>query len=53
MKAGVLNATGTLDIVKQQLSGRISSELTMRAGMGPTQLQIGGTTESLSLRTAN
>jgi len=49
MSAGVLNATGTLDIAKQQLSGRISADLAMRAAMGTVPLQVDGTTSSPSL----
>jgi len=52
MSAGVLNATGTLDIARQQLSGRVIADLTMRAGMGSVALQVGGTTDNPSLRTA-
>jgi uncharacterized protein involved in outer membrane biogenesis len=50
MDAGVLKATGTVDIVNREVSGQISADLTMRAGMGPVALQVGGTTDSLSLR---
>lgn len=50
MSAGVLNATGTLDIAKQQMSGRIIADLTMRAAMGSVALQVGGTTNSPSLQ---
>lgn len=50
MNAGVLTATGTLDIAKQQLSGRILADLSMRAGMGSVALQIGGATNSPTLR---
>ncbi|HEU0220202.1 MAG TPA: AsmA-like C-terminal region-containing protein [Gallionella sp.] len=49
MSAGVLNATGTLDIAKQQMSGRVIADLTMRAGMGSVALQVGGTTDNPSL----
>ncbi|MDP2852432.1 MAG: AsmA-like C-terminal region-containing protein, partial [Gallionella sp.] len=52
MSTGVLNATGTLDIAKQQVSGRVIADLTMRAGMGSVALQVGGTTDNPSLRTA-
>ncbi len=52
MNAGVLNATGTLDIAKQQMSGRVVADLTMRTGMGSVALQVGGTTDSPSLQTA-
>ncbi|OGS90872.1 MAG: hypothetical protein A2Z95_06305 [Gallionellales bacterium GWA2_60_18] len=53
MSAGVLSASGTADVAKQQVSGRISAELTLRAGMGQVMLQLGGTTAGLTLRTAN
>lgn len=52
MSAGVLNATGTLDIAKQQVSGRVIADLTMRAGMGSVALQVGGTTDSPKLQVA-
>ncbi|MDO8291751.1 MAG: AsmA-like C-terminal region-containing protein [Gallionella sp.] len=52
MSAGVLNATGTLDIAKQQVSGRVIADLTMRAGMGSVALQVGGTTDNPSLQMA-
>ncbi|TAN86732.1 MAG: hypothetical protein EPN14_00120 [Gallionella sp.] len=52
MNAGMLAATGTLDISGRQLSGRISADLTMRAGAGPTVLQVGGTADNPSLRAA-
>jgi len=52
MSTGVLNATATLDIAKQQLSGRVIADLTMRAGMGSVALQVGGTTDNPSLRAA-
>ncbi|MBY0577233.1 MAG: AsmA family protein, partial [Gallionellaceae bacterium] len=50
LKAGVLNATGKLDAVKQQLSGNINAGLTMRAGLESIDLQVGGTVDSPSLR---
>ena len=50
MNAGVLNATATVDIAKQQMSGRVIADLTMRAGMGSVALQVGGTIDSPSLR---
>jgi len=52
MSTGVLNATGTLDIARQQMSGRVVADLTMRAGMGSVALQVGGTTDNPSLRAA-
>ena len=50
MTTGVLNATATLDIAKQQVSGRVIADLTMRAGMGSVALQVGGTTDNPSLQ---
>jgi hypothetical protein len=50
MSAGVLNATGTLDVVKQQLSGRILADLSMRAGTGTVALQVGGAADNPTLR---
>jgi len=50
MNAGVLTATGALDIAKQELSGRILADLSMRAGMGSVELQVGGLTDHPSLR---
>jgi len=47
-----LNATGTLDVAKQQLSGRISADLSMHTAMGTVALQVGGNADSLTLRTA-
>ncbi len=51
MNAGVLNAAGTLDIARQQLSGKASADLAMRTAMGSVVLQIGGSTSSPSLLT--
>lgn len=50
MSAGVLNATGTLDVAKQQLSGKVSADLSMRTAMGIVALQVGGNTDSPTLR---
>ena len=50
MSTGVLNATATLDIAKQQVSGRVIAGLTMRAGMDSIVLQVGGTPDNPSLR---
>jgi hypothetical protein len=50
MQAGVLAATGTVDIARQDVSGNISADLSMRTAMGTVGLQVGGTTESLTLR---
>ncbi|MFZ5502897.1 MAG: AsmA family protein [Pseudomonadota bacterium] len=43
MKAGVLSATGYVDIADDHLSGRVISELSIRAEMGSVPLQLGGT----------
>lgn len=50
MKAGVLSASGSLDMAKRELSGQISASLSMRAGMGTAALQIGGTAAAPSVR---
>lgn len=50
MNDSVVKATGALTVNKQQLSGNVSAELTMRAGMGAVALQIGGTAASPVLR---
>jgi hypothetical protein len=52
MNAGVLNATGTLEISKQQLSGKITADLTKFAGIGTVALQIDGAVDNPSLRAA-
>ncbi|HEX5362901.1 MAG TPA: hypothetical protein VFW59_01390 [Gallionella sp.] len=49
MTAGVLSASGTVDMEKQQLSGRITAELALRTGMGSVGLQVGGTVDNPSL----
>ncbi|HET7832172.1 MAG TPA: AsmA family protein [Gallionella sp.] len=51
MRAGVLDATGTLDVINQQLSGRILADLS-RARMGTTALQVGGTVDAPTLQAA-
>ncbi|HXU93333.1 MAG TPA: AsmA-like C-terminal region-containing protein [Gallionella sp.] len=50
MQAGVLAAAGSVDIAKQEVSGNILADLSMRTAMGSVGLQVGGTTESLTLR---
>lgn len=50
MQAGVLAATGAVDIANREVSGRIFADLSMRMGAGTVPLQIGGTTDSLTLR---
>lgn len=49
MNAGELVVSGTMDITKQQLSGRISADLTKWAGMGKVTMQLGGTTDNPAL----
>ncbi len=46
----VMNATGNVDIAKQQLSGRLSARLSITEGMGPVDLQLGGVTDNPNLR---
>jgi len=50
MKDSVMSASGTLTVDKQKLSGNVSANLLMRAGMGTAPLQIGGTTDSPTLQ---
>lgn len=52
MNAGALIVSGTLDIAGQQVSGRISADLTKWAEMGKVTMQVGGTTDNPSLRAA-
>jgi hypothetical protein len=52
MNAGVLSATGTLEIAKQQLSGKVAADLAKFAGMGVVTLQVNGTTDNPTLRAA-
>ncbi|MDZ4202531.1 MAG: AsmA-like C-terminal region-containing protein [Gallionella sp.] len=52
MGGGVLSANGSVSIRGEDVSGSISANLSMRAGMGAIPLQLGGTTESLTLRVA-
>ena len=53
MNDSVVRAVGSLNVSHQQLSGNVSSSLTMRAGMGTVGLLVGGTTESPALRAGN
>ncbi len=46
----VLSSTANIDIVKQQLSGRISAHLSIQEGMGTVDLQVGGAISNPSLR---
>jgi len=50
MHDSVLRSSGSLTVSGQQLSGNVSAELAMRAGKGAVTLQVGGTTESPTLR---
>jgi hypothetical protein len=50
--AGVLNATATFDVAKQQLSGKMSVRLSMHDGAAPVDLQMGGVIDSPTLRYA-
>lgn len=53
IKAGVMTAKGTLDINKQQLSGRMMVDLALRAdnGVGLVSLQVGGSPDNPTLWT--
>ncbi|MDO9010793.1 MAG: AsmA-like C-terminal region-containing protein [Gallionella sp.] len=48
MKDSVVNASGTLTIARQQLTGNVSANLAMRGGA--VSLRVGGTTQSPSLQ---
>lgn len=50
MDGGELIVTGALNITDQQLSGRISADLTKWAQMGKVTMLVGGTTDNPSLR---
>ncbi len=47
--SSVLNATGSVDIAKQQLSGRITARLSID-GVSNVDLQVGGATDNPTLR---
>ncbi|MEI7457111.1 MAG: adenylate/guanylate cyclase domain-containing protein, partial [Nitrosomonadales bacterium] len=49
----VVRAAGTLAVSRQKLSGTLSADLSMRAGMGAVMLQVEGTTESPALHVAH
>ena len=46
----VLNSSGNMDVIKQQLTGRLSAHLSIQEGMGTVELQIGGATSNPTLR---
>ncbi|MDP1636467.1 MAG: AsmA-like C-terminal region-containing protein [Gallionellaceae bacterium] len=48
--AGVLKATGAVDVVGRSVSGKVSADLAMRADMGPVSLQVGGASDNPTLR---
>ena len=52
IRDSVFQAVGALTIAGQALSGHLSADLKMRAGMGTTALQVSGTTESPTLQVA-
>jgi hypothetical protein len=52
IRDSVFQAVGALTIAGQALSGHLSADLKMRAGMGTTALQVSGTTESPILQVA-
>lgn len=49
INTSVMNATGVLAVNKQQLTGTISADLTMRSGLGTATLQVDGTTDRPTL----
>ena len=48
----VMSATGNIDVAKQQLSGYISTRLSITEGMGSVELQLAGATDNPNLRVA-
>ena len=50
INTSVMNATGVLAVNKQQLTGTISADLTMRSGLGTATLQVDGSTDRPTLR---
>ena len=51
IKAGVMTAKGTLDVNKQQLSGRITADMALRSdNMGTIPMQIGGSADNPTLK---
>jgi hypothetical protein len=52
MNDSVVKTSGALTIDHQKITGNISADLTMRAGMGSVPLQIEGTMDSPSLHVA-
>jgi hypothetical protein len=53
IKAGVMTAKGTLDVSKQQLSGRITADMALRSdNMGTVPMQIGGSVDNPTLKMA-
>lgn len=52
MNDSVVKVAGTLTVNRQQLSGNVIADLTMRGGMGSVALQVGGTTASPTLHAA-
>ena len=53
IRDSVFQVNGAITVTGQTLSGRVSSNLTMRGGMTPVMLQVSGTTDSPALRMAN
>jgi hypothetical protein len=49
VSAGVLNATATFDVTKQQLAGKMNVNLSTHDGAASVDLQMGGTTDSPTL----
>ena len=50
--AGVMDATATFDVTKQQLSGKMNVKLSIQDTVAPVVLQMGGATDSPTLRYA-
>jgi hypothetical protein len=50
--AGVMDATATFDVTKRQLSGKMHVKLSIQDAAAPVVLQLGGATDSPTLRYA-
>ncbi len=49
LDAGVMDATATFDVIKQQLSGKMSVKLSIQDRVAPVALKMGGSTDSPTL----
>jgi hypothetical protein len=49
LDAGVMDATATFDVTKQQLSGKMSVKLSIQDKAAPVAMKMGGSTDSPTL----